>query len=54
MTKGEFLSFVGFILLTKLLLCNVPVSKRDDVLFRISNLLEFISLRWKEPYYDKF
>jgi hypothetical protein len=49
-----FVSFVGFSLLTKSLLCNVDILNRDAVLFRISSLLEFISLRWKEPYYDKF
>jgi hypothetical protein len=47
-------SFVGFIMLTKSLLCNVTVLNRDAILFRISSLLEFISLRWKESYYDKF
>jgi len=52
--KREFVSFIGFILLTKSLSCNVVVLNRVTVLFRISSLSEFISLRWKEPYYDKF
>jgi hypothetical protein len=51
--NGEFVSFVAFILLTKSLLCNVAVLNNDAILFRISTLLEFISLRWKKPYYDK-
>jgi len=40
--------------LTKSVLCNVTVLNRDVVLFRISSLLEFISLRWKGHYYENF
>jgi hypothetical protein len=32
--KGEFVSFIGFILLTKSLRCNVAVLNRDTVYFQ--------------------
>jgi hypothetical protein len=40
-----FFDLIGFILLTKSLSCNVGVVNRVTVLFRISSLLEFISLK---------
>jgi len=39
--NGEFVSFVGCILLTKSLLCNVAALYRVAVLFRV--------FRWKGP-----
>jgi hypothetical protein len=54
MLNFEFVSFIGFILLTTLLFCKDAILNRVTVLFKISSLLEFISQRYKEPYYDKF
>jgi hypothetical protein len=47
-------SFIGFILLTKSLSCNVTVLTGIPFISESSKYLEFISLIWKEPYYDKF
>jgi hypothetical protein len=40
--------------LTKSLLCNVVVFTRMPYHFRVFKLIEFMSLIWKEPHYDKF
>jgi len=40
--------------LTKSLSCNVAVFTEISYIPKSSKYLEFISLRWKEPYYDKF
>jgi hypothetical protein len=45
---------IGCILLTKSLSCNVAVFTGMPYILESSSYLEFISLRWKEPYYDKF
>jgi hypothetical protein len=52
--NGEFVSFVGFILLTKSLSCNVAVLTGISYHFRIIKYSEIISLIWKRAYYDKF
>jgi hypothetical protein len=39
---------IGFILLTKSLLCNVVAFSSES-----SRYSEFVSLKWKEPHYDK-
>jgi hypothetical protein len=52
--NGEFVSFVGYILLTKSLLCNVAVLIGMPYISESSKYLEFMSLIWKQPYYDKF
>jgi hypothetical protein len=52
--KGEFVSFIGFILLTKSLSCNDVVLTGIPFYFRLFRYSEFISLIWKVPYYDKF
>jgi hypothetical protein len=52
---GEFVSFLlAALLLTKSLSCNVTVFTRMPYIPKSSKYLEFISLRWKDPYYDKF
>jgi hypothetical protein len=45
---------IGCILLTKSLSCNVVVFIEMSYIPESSKYLEFISLRWEEPYYDKF
>jgi hypothetical protein len=47
-------SFIGFILLTKSLSCNDTVLTGIPFYFRVFRCWEFISLIWKELYYDKF
>jgi hypothetical protein len=49
----EFVSFIGCILLTKSLSCNVVLTRIPHY-FRIIKYSEIISLIWKWPYYDKF
>jgi len=50
----QCVSFIGFILLTKSLSCNVAVLIRIQYYCRIFKYSEIISLIWKGPYYDKF
>lgn len=45
---------IGCILLTKSLSCNVASFTRMLYILESSKYLEFMSLRWKEPYYDNF
>jgi hypothetical protein len=45
---------IGCILLTKSLSCNVVVFTGMPYIPESSKYLEFICLRWKGPYYDKF
>jgi len=45
---------IGCILLTKSLSCNVLVFTGTPYIPESSKYLEFIFLRWNEPYYDKF
>jgi hypothetical protein len=45
---------IGCILLTKSLSRNTAISIGMPYIPKSSKYLEFISLRWKEPYYDKF
>jgi hypothetical protein len=45
---------IGCILLTKSLLCNIAIFTGMPYMPESSKYLEFISLRWKELYYDKF
>jgi hypothetical protein len=52
--KVELISFVGCILLTKSLLCNVAVLIGTLYISESSKYSEFISLIRKRPYYDKF
>jgi hypothetical protein len=52
--KEGFVSFIGFILLTKSLSCNVAVLTGIPFILEFSKYSKFIYLIWKEPYYDKF
>jgi hypothetical protein len=52
--RSGLLVLIGCILLTKSLSCNVVVFIGMPYILESSKYLEFISLRWKDPYYDKF
>jgi hypothetical protein len=52
--KWEFVSFIGRILLTKSLSCNVATLTGMLYISKSSKYLEFISLIRKKSYYDKF
>jgi hypothetical protein len=52
--RNVIVSFIGCILLTKSLLCNVVVLTRMPYYSESSKYLEFMSLIRKKPYYDKF
>jgi hypothetical protein len=54
MLPVEVVSLIGCILLTKSLLCNIAILTKMPYYSESSKYLEFISLRWKEPYDDKF
>jgi hypothetical protein len=52
--RSGLLVLIGCILLTKSLSCNVVVFTGMLYIPESSKYLEFISLKWKEHYYDKF
>jgi hypothetical protein len=47
-------SFIGYILLTKSLSCNVATLTGIPYYFKVFKYSEIIFLIWKGPYYDNF
>jgi hypothetical protein len=52
--KGEFVSFIGYFLLTKSLSCNVTALTGIPYYLKVFKYSDIISLIWKGLYYDKF